>query len=94
MLPRLVHVPRSRAAEQARSWRPAETIRPPQLPQSTSPVSGRHQPLRDRGGAEQRLGHRRQYEERDEQADAATGDQGRLRAPPRVPRAPVRAARS
>ena len=31
--------------------------------------------LRDVGGAEQRLAHRREHEHRDEQADAAVGDQ-------------------
>ena len=35
----------------------------------------RHQPLRDGGRAEQRLRHRRQHEEGDEQADPAIGDQ-------------------
>jgi len=36
----------------------------------------RHQPARNRSGAEQRLGHRGQNEEGDEQADAAIGHQG------------------
>ena len=36
----------------------------------------RHQPAGDPGGAEQRLRHRSQNEEGDEQADAAIGDRG------------------